>query len=412
MKSVDVTTYRGKWVLPISSPPIENGVIVVRGDEIVKVGRRNQASHLCDGKRIDLGDVAVMPGLVNAHTHLEFSELAQPIGTPGMELADWIGEVIRQRGQTIPAADAITNGLAQCEQSGTVLIGEIATTPWNGPEVSRADTGSIEVIALAETLGLSNQRAEDKFALAQEHLKRWGDQAGVSPHAPYSTPPDLIERCVDLARRTDSILAMHVAESVAERELMMHGTGPFADSLRLLGLPIDPTFPWSTRTPVIHLIRMLARAPSALLVHANDLRDDEVHELARHPNLSVVYCPRTHHFFRHPRHRVDELIAAGVNVALGTDSRASNPDLSLWNEVRFLLNHRQDLDPLDALKMATLNGAIALRRNKAWGSLQPGRRARFIGVPTKANNLSTLTGQLAEADPVFLSRSSAAADQS
>ncbi|TWT95713.1 Aminodeoxyfutalosine deaminase [Neorhodopirellula pilleata] len=398
-----MTTYRAKWVLPISSPPIENGFIVVRGDVIVKVGRQQEFGHDIEGKSIDLGDVAVMPGLVNAHTHLEFSELEKPIGNPGMELADWIGEVIRQRGQTISTADTIAKGLDQCKRSGTVLVGEIATTPWLGAlDISgetEGDTDSIEVIAMAETLGLSSHRADDKFALAQSHLQRWGEHAGISPHAPYSTPPELIRRCVELARRTDSILAMHVAESVAERELLMHGTGPFADSLRAIGLPIDETFPWSTPTPVIDLIRTLAQAPTALLVHANDLHDDELDELCRHRHLSVVYCPRTHHFFRHRPHRVGELINAGVNVALGTDSRASNPDLSLWGEVQFLLNHRQDLDPHLIFRIATLGGAIALRRENVWGNIQPGRRARLIGIPTSANQVSELPNDLASSNP-------------
>lgn len=389
---------------------------MVRGEEIVKVGRRQELRDDTEGKPIDLGDVAVLPGLVNAHTHLEFSELDRPIGTPGMELANWIAEVIRQRGQTATSADAIANGLSQCERSGTVLVGEIATTPWSGKwrpaRGTDRDFNAIEVIALAEALGLSSQRATEKFVAAQEHLDRWGEQAGISPHAPYSTPPELIQRCVDLACRSNSILAMHVAESVAERELLLHGTGPFADSLRAIGLPIDEIFPWSTSTPVIDLIRMLAKAPSALLVHANDLHDAEVDELRRHPNLSVVYCPRTHHFFRHPPHRVGELNASGVNVSLGTDSRASNPDLNLWGEVRFLLNHRQDLDPDQVFRMATLNGAIALRREKVWGSLRPGRRARLIGVPTTASKVADLVGQLAADDPLVFSRSSAAADQS
>ncbi len=127
-------------------------------------------------------------------------------------------------------------------------------------------------------------------------------------------------------------------------------------------------FPWG-QAATYHLIKLLAAAPSALLVHSNYLRDNEIELIAKHPSMSVVYCPRTHHFFGHPPHPVEKLLRAGVRVALGTDSLASNPDLSIWEEVRWLLHHRQDLNPFDVLKMATLAGAEALGEPR-YGSLR------------------------------------------
>lgn len=389
------TIYRARWVLPITSPPIENAAIAVREKRITKVGRFDALRANQSGEVIDLGDVAVLPGLVNAHTHLEFSDLDAPVGAPGIELADWIGEVIRHRGNVEPSLDTIATGLAECKRTGTVLLGEIATTPW----LHDSETNQVDVLAFAETLGLTQARGDAKLQLAQQHLERLGITGGISPHAPYSTPPALIEACVDLARRTDSIVAMHVAESIAERELLLDGTGPFAENLQRLGLPIEGTFPWKSSDPLVELIRMLARSPAALLVHGNDLRDHELDELTRYANLSVVYCPRTHHFFGHRPHRVDKMQLMGINVALGTDSRASNPDLNLWGEIQFLLNHRQDIDPQAVLAMGTLNGAKALRRANDFGSLESNRRASWICVPTDASDIPSMIGHLATGEP-------------
>lgn len=403
------------------SPPIQDGFIVCRNDRIVKIGRWPASGMIADGHTVDLGDVAVLPAMVNAHTHLEFSDLDQPIGTPGIELADWIGEVIRHRSSapiTGGAASAIAKGMRECQQTGTGLIAEIATTPWAGEPVQHG----VETIAFAETLGLSCERGDAKWELARQHLIRHGARSGVSPHAPYSTPPELIQRCVELARHYDRPLAMHVAESPAERELLATGGGPFADRLSAMGLNVEPVFPWPASSgsrlaaghgsETLQLIQWLARSPTALLIHGNDLQTDEIAEIARHQNMSVVFCPRTHSFFAHDRHPVGRLVDAGINVALGTDSRASNPDLNLWREARFLLNHRQDLSPADVIAMATHHGAIALRRQSDFGSLSPNRIANWVSIPSDANDLETLHAQLAGSDVTPIRLASNDADQS
>lgn len=397
-------TARARWVVPVVGPPIENGFIELLDNRIVRVGRGHPGSPFAD-----LGDVAVMPGWVNAHTHLEFSDLARPIGNPGVELADWIGQVVTTRqnatGRLAPA-ESISIGLDECGGSATVLIGEIATTPYPG------DCGLLpERIAFAEVLGLSTQRSDDRLARAEEHLRgprsdsprpkpqdRGTQDRGISPHAPYSTPLEVITECVTIANRFGCTVAMHVAESPAERQLLETGTGRFATRLAEMGLDVAANFPWPVHNPVTALIDELARAPAAILIHGNDLRPNEIARIARHDHLSVVYCPRTHAFFGHARHPVAELLSAGVNVGIGTDSRASNPDLRLDREVQFLLNHRQDLHPSVVIEMATLGGAIALRRRADYGSLEPGRMARFAIVPTTAHDVDGLYSDLSEVD--------------
>jgi cytosine/adenosine deaminase-related metal-dependent hydrolase len=345
----------------------------------------------------DLGDVAVLPGLINAHTHLEFSHFNEPIGEPGIPLWTWIGMVIAARGNTSESHQrhSIEIGMQELRQSGTILAGEIATPPCLYPDAEPS------LIRFAEVVGLDAQRGAERLAAARSMIDAFPDTA-VSPHAPYSTPRQLVADCVELARAASRPLAMHVAESPAERELLQHGSGPFADALKSLGVWQEGLFPWGNQ-PISTLIEMLTRAPSSLIVHGNDLQDEEIDSIARFSNLTVVYCPRTHHFFRYGPHPVARLIAAGVPVALGTDSRASNPDLDLWGEVQHLLRHRVDLKPSDVLAMATVHGARALGRPKL-GSLEEDCTADLGIVETDAPKLEHLYADLATNDYKPLNR--------
>ncbi|MCO8122857.1 amidohydrolase family protein [Stieleria sp. TO1_6] len=406
MKSLTEKIYAARWIFPISQPPIQAGFVRLVDGQVAEIGSLKRAK-LSTGDCIDLGDVAVLPRLVNAHTHLEFSDCRTVIGDRGIPLAQWIGMVIAERGaaSTQQRADAIASGLAESVAAGVGLVADIATTPSQYP----ADQ-DVQIISCAEVLGLSPPRAEERFAAAQRHAEELTSadqiQFAVSPHAPYSTPWDLVRRCVQLARKHRSPLAMHVAESADERELVRHGSGRFATALQTAGLWREGLFPWSGQQPIVDLIDLLATAPRALLVHGNDLNDAEIERIARHPNLSVVYCPRTHDFFGYPPHPVDRLVAAGIPVALGTDSRASNPDLSVWGELQFLLNHRTDLAPQQVLSMATQAGADALLGpGSGFGTLAAGSGVVSVGgsiplvaVPTQATTLDQVWRDFADRD--------------
>ncbi|QDV42087.1 Aminodeoxyfutalosine deaminase [Stieleria neptunia] len=370
-------------------------------DRIVEIGALRDGDYRSQDV-VDLGEVAVLPRMVNAHTHLEFSDCQTPIGRPGIALAEWIGSVIAARGvATAEERQAnIRAGIAESVAAGVGLIGDIATTPCTYP----SDAGA-RIVSFAEVLGLSDNRGRERFQSAQAHAETLAANPsidfGVSPHAPYSTPPELIRRCVDLAKPSGAALAMHVAESPDERPLLRRGSGPFADALRGAGLWPEGLFPWPGAQPLMDLIGWIAEAPRALLIHGNDLQDDEIERISRHPQLTVVYCPRTHHFFSHPRHGVQKLLDAGIRVAIGTDSRASNPDLSVWKEVQFLLDHRPDLDPQAVLEMATLAGSDALLgAGSQFGRIQPGRirHQPLVLVPTTAKRLNQVWRDFAAGD--------------
>lgn len=387
------TIYSARWVFPIDQPPIHGGFVRIVDDQIVEVNSLSRAA-INASATVDLGDVAILPKLVNAHTHLEFSDCRQPIGEPGISLPAWIGMVIQTRGrasQTERVAN-VARGLEESASAGVGCIGDIATTPTSYPE------SPTDVVSFAEVLGLTPDRADERYESAITHQASLGAQTnvdfGVSPHAPYSTPLNLVERCVDLAAARRVPIAMHLAETPEERLLLETGGGPFADSLQSAGVWREGLFPHGGSQPIQAIIRQLADAPRGLLIHGNDLRRTEIEELARFPQISVVYCPRTHAFFQHPPHPVAELSRAGVPVALGTDSRASNPDLSVWQEVQFLLDRRGDLDPSEVLQMATANGgdalfgrARAVQRNIGRVGPGPGGIDSLAVVPTMANRL-------------------------
>ncbi len=401
------TVYTARWVFPISRPPIGGGFIRAVGDRIVEVGPPSgPAADRSMGSRrvIDLGDVAVIPKVVNAHCHLEFSDCREPIGNRGIPLSRWIGQVVQARGITTgPQRDEnIRLGVAESMDAGVGWIGDIATPPSNYPS-SHDLSHPPGIVSFAEVLGLSESRSDERLRAAGEQIETLLDgsanRAAISPHAPYSTPPDLIEACVRKAIDHAMPLAMHVAESPDERELLRQGTGPFADALRDSGFWREGIFPWDSAEPITDLIRTLARAPRALLVHGNDLTDQEIDVIAGHANLTVVYCPRTHDFFGYGPHPVDRLVAAGVPVALGTDSRASNPDLSVWKEFQFLIHRRPDIDPLLALRMVTADGAKALLgAETVCGTIETdsGRISNLAVVATAAGTLDQVWSDFAD----------------
>jgi cytosine/adenosine deaminase-related metal-dependent hydrolase len=375
-----VRVLTARWILPVCRPPINGGWIRIRNGVIVEMG-----AGAVDSAAEDLGDVALLPGLVNAHTHLEFSDRKRPVGTPGIALSQWIGQVITARGESGPIDrnSAIALGIRESAAAGVRLIGEITTPPARYP----ADRESPELVTFAEVLGLSPERGDERLRAAvawnQAH-----QEGAWSPHAPYSTSRECIEACVAQAVGSNRPIAIHLAESPEERQLLEAGSGPLAQALLELGVWRDDAFPWR-RDALAQLIDWLSRCPQALLVHGNDLRDSEIARIAPHRQMTVVHCPRTHAFFGYPAHPLQRLLAAGIRVALGTDSRASNPDLNLWSEVQYLLRHRCDLDPLAVIRMGTLSGGEALGKPMV-GRLAIGCRPGFGIVACPATKLDHL----------------------
>jgi cytosine/adenosine deaminase-related metal-dependent hydrolase len=359
-------TLTARWVFPVSGPPLERGCVTVAGDRIVAVGP--PADRAPD---VDLGNVAVLPGLVNAHTHLDLSGM-RGLAPPTPDFTGWLRQVIAHRRGRSPEqvrAD-VGAGLEESLRFGTTLIGDISGDGGSWDVLAAAP---VRAVVLREMLGLPEERAARAWAELSDWLAAHPPTAtcrpGASPHAPYSVRWSLIVG----AALAGVPAAIHLAESAAEQQLLVVHRGPFIPFLRDLGV-WDPGGLAQDLGTVVRVFNGLA---PALFVHGNYLPPDT--PVPR--NASVVYCPRTHAAFGHPPHPFRDFLARGVRVALGTDSLASNPDLDLLAEARFLHVRYPDVPGGVVLRLATLAGAEALGWQDETGSLEPGKSADLVAVP-------------------------------
>jgi cytosine/adenosine deaminase-related metal-dependent hydrolase len=366
--AADTWTLRARWVLPGDGPPLEGGTVTVTGSRVAAVepaGRRRAD--------LDFGEAAVLPGLVNAHTHLDLGALRGRLPPPGGDFTAWLRAVIdyRRSSSTEEWLAAARAGVAESLRAGTTLVGDIST---GGVSSEALAAGPLRATSYFELIGLTRPRARQAWADARAWLRRQAVtdtyRPGLSPHAPYTVRRGLFR----LAARTGLPLAVHLAETRAELELLVSQTGPIRQFLESLGAwdpdGLVPALGWTTD--------LLARGGPLALAHGNYLEGPPARAV-------VVYCPRTHAYFGHPQHPFAALLRAGGRVALGTDSLASNPDLSVLAEMRFLWKHRRaDLDGPTLLRMGTTWGAEALGWGHAVGTLRPGYFADLLVIPPAA----------------------------
>ena len=369
-------TLRARWVFPADAPPIADGRLTIEAGRIALV----QAAGTAD---VDLGNAAILPGFVNAHTHLDLGGLRGKC-PPTPDLPAWLRRVIESRHATSPdeTETAIREGIAECLRFGTTLVGDITA---GGASASALAKSPLWSTVFHELIGLPRDRAEEAWCNAMRWMganaMRWmaGDldrlnwHDGLSPHAPYSVHRDLFHRAFHHARATGLPIAVHLAESEAELQLLREHAGPFVAFLDDLGV-WAPEGLVSSPAAVIDLV---GGAPRVLIVHGNYLPA----ETSFYPGQVLVYCPRTHAAFGHPRHPFPAFLRNGVWVALGTDSLASNPDLDMLAEARFVHRHYPEVSGANLLRMLTHWGAMALGWGLQTGSLTPGKSADFVVLP-------------------------------
>ena len=377
-----------RWAFPVVSPPVPHPKITINNGVIadIEANQRTTAD-------VDLGDVALLPGLVNAHTHLEFSDLSHPLGEPGNRITDWIPQVIQDRLSRDPDSrnDAIQSGLTESQQHGTVALGEIATWDWH---TSLGDP-PLHVVSFLEKLGnrIDNMEGSLKDAKNWEALASSSQiVAGLSPHAPYSVHPKLLEGMIDIAQQQSLPVAMHMAESREELDWLQTGQGHFRELFERLD--VMPTQPPQGLRPqdILQRLQSLSRV---LVIHGNYLTLEELDWIAQRPaGWSVVYCPRTHSFFQHEPYPLADMLQRQIRVAVGTDSRASNPDLSVWRELQEVARLHPQISPVEILKMGTLYGAQALGVNDRRGSLEVGKSAQLLSLSKRNWDIADPTAEL------------------
>ena len=370
---------RAKYVMPSSHEVFENGAVRVVDDEIMEVGAFTRVAQGQGEPIHDLGDVALLPGFINAHTHLELGGLAGKI-PPQESFTDWIRHVMAERSSDPDAIrEAVATGAEESLRAGTTTLVDITAT---GHSLAPLMASPIRKRVHFETLGFDKARTEQSLREVRSRLADAEQDdlttVGVSPHAPYSTSETLYRECARMQAEDGVPTTSHVAETVEEEEFVRDGTGPFADLLRSLGVDLDD---WSPKgvTPVQYLHKLGFFRSSPLLVHGNYIRDDDI-PILRDLNVTVVYCPRSHAYFGHPDHPFEKLFALGVNIALGTDSLASSPSLSMLDEMRCIVERHPHVSPERVLTLAMLNGAKTMKVRAKIGGLRSGWKADIVGV--------------------------------
>jgi len=372
--------------LPIDDLPIEGGWIEIADGRITRIGRGTPTDPF-----EDLGDVVVLPGLVNAHTHLELSWMAGKI-PPAESMVDWIRMLIALRAEGPPGGDAgrldAMRGAAQTLRAqGTALAGDISNTLTSGPVLRDAKLGGVvfhELLgfAIAQATGLVGD-AWKRVGEAREALGEDLSGASTPPirfsvvaHAPYSVSPALFSEIARHAR--DEALSVHVGESAEEVRFVHDGTGPFRTLLEQLGVWRDE---WEAPFcgPVEYLERLGYVRTGLLAVHGVHLRSDELIRLRR-ARAVIVTCPRSNEWVGGGAPPVSRFYASGVAVAIGTDSLASSPSLSVFDELAELRRLAPEVAAASFLASATRVGAEALGFGAEYGTIAPGKRASLIAV--------------------------------
>jgi cytosine/adenosine deaminase-related metal-dependent hydrolase len=399
----ETLTLYARHVVPVTSPPIDDGAVLIENGRVRAVGRRKEFD--ASGRIEDLGDVWLLPGFVNAHTHLELGCYAGQLGPGGFWT--WIEGLIELRrhpGAVSRERAAVTDGARQSLEAGVTCVGDISRSGLNVAALADFPIRKvcfIELISGASPPGDPDQLIEalDEAAEAADDLTT----IGVSPHALYSVTWNDLRRTAAIAAQRDLPITLHAAETADEIEWLRDGSGAVAEFLSRHGLPSATA---AVRGRVIELLhRLLMTRLRPLLAHMNFADAAELSMLAD-TRCSVAYCPRTHAFFGHPPHGWREMLARGINVAIGTDSLASNDSLSIWDELRFLRRLAPDASPARLVEMGTRRAAAALGLEADCGAIRPGLWADLVALRPCENrqsgDLSALMEQAIGIDRVWV----------
>jgi cytosine/adenosine deaminase-related metal-dependent hydrolase len=372
---------RAAWVCPVAAPPLADGWVHVCDGRIAAVGR-GRAAPAAD-RFADLGDAVLLPGLVNAHTHLELSWL-RGLVPPAADFLRWVGELMRRRTRLEapdeePAAAAMHAAIVEMLATGTAAVGDVANALISPRALQAA---GVPAVVFHELLGF--RVADGAAALAEARARRAGLDRGevrVVPalHAPFSVSAELFRALGDELRSGAAPrTSIHVGESPEELQLLRDGSGPWREQLEALGVWRDDWVPPGTG-PIAYLEACGVIGPRTLVAHGVQLSDAELERLAA-AGTTLVTCPRSNSWVGVGAPPVARFVRAGVRLAIGTDSLASAPDLNLFGELAALRAIAAEVPARTLLDAATRGGAEALGLGDVLGSLSPGKRAHLVAV--------------------------------
>ncbi len=377
--------HRAAWVLPIAGPVIRDGWVAVDGGRITDCGPASDApAGIPAPQPFDGPSFAILPALVNAHTHLEFSYTRGMI-PPGGSFGEWVSALVAlRRNHPDPAApqilDAARAAIAHGRESGTGLVGDISNTLVT---VGLLQEAQVPARVFHEVLGFNLPDPGAVVRAACERLAAFEPsdlvRVNITPHAPYSVAPAMFAEIARvLAAESDAVASIHLGESPEEVHFLRHGGGPIQAALESVGA-WNPTWTPPRCGPVEYIERFGLLSERLVAVHGVQLSYRELAQLAL-AGATLVTCPRSNQFVGAGSPPVEQFYASGVRVAIGTDSLASVEDLNLFAEMAAIRALGPGIPARAILESATRIGAEALGFGADYGTLEPGKRAALIAV--------------------------------
>ncbi len=380
---ISMIRYIADWVLPINGPVMSPGWVDVDGGTVVGLGSADSMGPSL-APVVSLGPTAVLPALVNAHTHLELSDLRGVI-PPASSMPDWVGHLLSNRASLRrPDSTKIKEAIAEARASGTGLFGDIGNTMAAVPELAMAGVGArffCEILAFPDEGAVSVvDRVVEKVCVV---ARTDGLRFGLAAHAPFSVGRSAFEALGEAARTTVcGPRSIHLAESPQELEFLKTGGGPWRELLERLGR-WDPSWVVPECGPVEYLDRLGWLDGNLVAVHGVQLTDAELDLLAKR-GATLVTCPRSNEWTGVGHPPISRFIRSGIRLAVGTDSLASVPDLNLFTELRQMRRLAPEVPAHQLLACATVAGAEALGFGEMYGTITRGHRAALIGVKAPA----------------------------
>jgi cytosine/adenosine deaminase-related metal-dependent hydrolase len=375
---------RARTVVTMDGAPIADGGVAINGSRIVDVGQFDEIRTHNAGEILDLGEQALLPGLINAHCHLDYTCLRGKI-PPQKSFTDWI-RVINAEKARLSAQDyvaSISEGFAEAKRFGTTTIANLTAFP----ELAVQIPAPVRTWWFAELIDVrAPERANERLDSTIESLGKarpWG----LAPHALFTASRNLYRSCEEIARRENISLTTHLAESREEMEMFRDGSGPLYEFMKTIGRPMDDC---GNETPLGLFVDALAdRAVQQwIIAHLNELAPSDFDLLEKsEERFHVVHCPRSHDYFGHTRFAFERLRQLRFNICLGTDSLASNRSLSLFDEMRMFQKQFPGTSSQEILQMVTVNPARALRQESALGQILQGAHADLLAVPFSGDDV-------------------------
>ena len=375
--------YRARYLVTMAGPPIPDGWMRVHADRITYIGDATDFSPAAGEEVMDFSDSILLPGLINAHCHLELGML-RGLLPHGGGFSAWVARLRKLLADTAPEdyRQAVRLGALECLKHGTTTVVDVGNT---GEALRALAESPIRSFPNLELIGLDPLKAHEIVERAWDATASYSAASdrmhpGLACHAPYSCSVELLRLVAQAASTQAGPFTMHVAESAEESDLFQNGTGALLDFCRSI---YPAAHPHRYADPVVFLQGQGLIPEGALFAHCNTVDREGARTLAAR-KVSVAHCPRSRDFFGHPDFPLDLLLSEGVNICLGTDSLASNDGLSLFDEMaEFRLAHPQAAGR-DILAMATANAALALGREDL-GCLRPGSLADFIALELRSD---------------------------